>query len=490
MRWRVRRSIDVMNQQRAAARGLSILLLAACGSGTVAPTPVVDGPAGSGGTSGASTGGVGGSGGATGGSAGGGKGGAGTGGATGGSASGGKGGAGTGGATGGSASGGKGGAGTGGATGGTGGASGGGAGATFEPRSGERYPFPQNVRYAHGVQSTKITNQHVYDWYEAWKAKYLQQCNGNLRPGVDPLDQSFVEAQGFAMIAAAYMGDRSVVDGLQAFYLSKRTSQGCGLMGWKATCSGFIDQGSATDGDIDVASGLLVAHWQWPDGGYGEQAKAILSNLKRVIASCSGKSALHPGCAGGNPWGGCNETDISYYSPAFFREFAKLTGDSGWTKLADDTHAIRDAAANASTGLVPDWQSVSGTAGAGSRKGYFSFDAIRVPYKHALDYLWNGNQPTLAWATKITTWAHGVGVANLKDEYQLNGTVQGQNHNLAVVGSLAVAAMANTPEVLDAFATESAKLKDDFWYSGYLGNLYLLALSGNLWNPELAEAPR
>ncbi|NLD99482.1 MAG: T9SS type A sorting domain-containing protein, partial [Fibrobacter sp.] len=25
----------------------------------------------------------------------------------------------------------------------------------------------------------------------------------------------------------------------------------------------------------------------------------------------------------------------------------------------------------------------------------------------------------------------------------------------------------------------------DYWYSGYLGNLYLLALSGNMWTPEI-----
>src|SRR5690606_29019482 len=111
------------------------------------------------------------------------------------------------------------------------------------PINGERYPFPQNVIYPHGLRSDKISSSHVKQWYDSWSAKYLQACNGNLRPGVDPLTTSLVEAQGFAMVAAAYMGDKPVLDQLYAFYQTKVTSAGCGLMGWKNDCQGWQDQG-------------------------------------------------------------------------------------------------------------------------------------------------------------------------------------------------------------------------------------------------------
>ncbi|HOU92722.1 MAG TPA: glycosyl hydrolase family 8, partial [Polyangiaceae bacterium] len=376
---------------------------------------------------------------------------------------------------------------TGGAT--TGGTSSGGTTTCGAPGpQGERYPFPQNVRYPYGVQSSAISNDFVRNWYDTWRSHFLQECNGNLRPGVDPLTTSLVEAQGFATIAAAYMGDKDAVDRLYAFYLSKTASSSCGLQGWKVDCNGVIDQGAATDGDIDVASGLIVAHWQWPDDGYDEKARTLLSNLKAIIADCGGLSAVYPGCSGGRPWGGCNETDISYYSPGFFRYFAKISGDEAWTKLADDTHVIRDAAAHPTTGLVPDWQSVSGTAGAGSRKGYFSFDAIRAPFKSGLDYLWSGNAAAGAWCQKLSSWAYGQGVGSIVDGYNLDGSRAGSNHNLAVVGSMAVCAMANTQDVADAFAQESGRLNDSYWYSKYLGNLYLLALTGNMWNIDLVPS--
>jgi endo-1,4-beta-D-glucanase Y len=350
-----------------------------------------------------------------------------------------------------------------------------------------KYPFPQKIKYLYGNLPTKrdTLTGHLKKWYANWKNKYLQECNGNLRPGVDPLSKSLVEAQGFSMIAVAYMADKAVFDKLYGYYKSKITTQGCGLMGWKHTCGGFEDQGSATDGDVDVACALTVAHWQWPDSGYDVKLKAILTSLDSLIDSCGDVFALHPGCAGGKPWGGCDETDISYYEPAFFRYFAKISGNPRWAKLADDTHIIRDAAANKTTGLVPDWQSTSGRAGANGRKGYFSQDAIRAPYKQSLDFLWNGNEKVQAWAKKISSWGYGIGISNIKDGHNLDGSANGGYHNMAVTGSIAVAAMANEQKILDAYVDDCLRLKDESWYNGYLGNLYLLALSGNMWNPDI-----
>lgn len=384
--------------------------------------------------------------------------------------------------------GGSGGTGASGAAGSSGAAPGSGGGPVVVPDpgpNGERYPFPQEVQYPYGFQSPAVTSDHVRSWYDNWRRRYLVSCNGNLMPSTENSSIAKVEAAGFAMVAAAYMGDKEAVDGLWGFYKSKTSSQGCGLMGWQVSCGGVSDSGAATDGDIDVASGLIVAHWQWPNDGYDEKAREVITHLKGMILECGGVSALYPGCGGGRPWGGCNETDISYYSPAFFRYFAEISGDEAWTKLAEDTHVIRDNGAHQSTGLVPDWQSTSGTPGAGSRAGYFGFDAIRVPYKHCLDYLWTGNPRAEAWCTKVSSWANGTGVRNLRDGYNLDGSSRGGYHNMAAVGSMSVAAMANSQEVADAFAQEAATLRDDFWYSGYLGNLYLLALSGNMWTPEI-----
>ena len=118
-----------------------------------------------------------------------------------------------------------------------------------------------------------------------WKKQYLQECGGNMRPGVDPLSTSLVSAQGFAMVAVACMGEKEVFDKLYNFYKSKCSRSACGLMNRKVNCSGVEPdgQGAATDGDVDVACALIVAHWQWPDAGYDDKAGAVIANLENPV---------------------------------------------------------------------------------------------------------------------------------------------------------------------------------------------------------------
>lgn len=352
---------------------------------------------------------------------------------------------------------------------------------------GQNYPFPQNVVYPFGYSSDIITSNHQQEWYDAWKEKYPQQCSGTIRPGVDPINKSLVEAQGWSMITAAYMGDKQIFDGLYDFYKMKCNSQAGGMMGWKTTCSGYEDMGSATDGDIDVAFSLIVAYWQW-GGGYLEEAKKVIKNLEKLIVSCNGGLSALCGGYKNSAWGGCHETDISYYTPAFFRIFAEITDNNTWTKLADDTYTILNNAANNNTGLVPDWHGVNGQPGPNGRCGYYRYDACRVPWRIALDYLWNGNEKALTWCKKISDWAHQTGPENIKDGYNLDGSSNNDgNHNLAFVGGFAVSAMCNSKNVLDDFCREVIKMNDDYWYSGYLGNVYQLTLTGNLWNKDIID---
>jgi endoglucanase len=354
--------------------------------------------------------------------------------------------------------------------------------------SGQNYPFPQDVKYPYGFAPSTLTTDKASSWYASYKARsdLLQQCNGGIRPGVDGGTNTKVEAQGWAMIIAAYMGEKATFDGLYTFYKSKCKSQNGGMMDWHVNCNGVVQGGSATDGDMDVGFALVVAYWQW-GAPYLEEAKKVIANLKKLIVECNGVSALR----GGYGYGGCNETDISYYTPAFLREFAKITDDNAWNKLADDTYTILNNGANATTGLVPDWQTVAGQPGPNGRNGTYKYDACRVPWRMTLDYLWNGNEKALAWCKKISGWADGIGAANIKDGYNLNGSPNGNYHNMSYVGGFAVSTMCNSQEVCDRFGSEMAKMGfDSYWYHAYLGNCYLLTMTGNMWSEEVVRNTR
>jgi endoglucanase len=354
-------------------------------------------------------------------------------------------------------------------------------------------PFPQHVDYPYGFQPKTINSKAALDSYNKWKDLYLIECNDGYRVICEGQDETRVEAIGFGMILTAYFAEKDEFDGLYNFYKSKRTANANNMMAWNVSCNGINDPGSATDGDIDVAFALVAASNQW-DGNYLDEAKKVINVIKNsVVVTCDSLLALAPGYSKASPdgpvWGGCDLTDIQYYTPAFFRIFAEVTKDTAWNKLADDTYIILNAAANDETGLVPDWQSVRGIPGGNSRRvAYYRYDACRVPWRISLDYLWNGNKKAKAWCTKISGWAYEVGPANIKDGYYLDGTENSDgNHNSAFVGGFAVAAMCNSQIVADGFGKEmiSPQLNDDHWFVMSTRSVYLLPITGNFWQPRV-----
>ena len=369
----------------------------------------------------------------------------------------------------------------------------------YEAGSGqESRPFPQKVEYPFGFKPNTITYQSARNSYNKWKELYLVECNDGYRVNCEGPDETRVEAIGFGTILTAYYGDKKEFDGLYHFYKIKRTANANNMMAWNVNCNGINDPGSATDGDIDVAFALTVAYNQW-GGDYLEEARNVIQVIKNsVVVKCDSLLALAPGYSGkskgGPQWGGCDLTDIQYYTPAFFRIFAEVSGDNEWNKLADDTYIILNAAANPNTGLVPNWQSVSGIPGGNSyRVGYYRYDACRVPWRMALDYLWNGNTKAKDWCVKVSDWANDIGPANIRDGYNLDGTENNQGyHNSAFVGGFAVATMCNSQAIADTFGTElmSDRLEDGHWFSMSTRTVYLLPLTGNFWKPDVSETPQ
>lgn len=341
--------------------------------------------------------------------------------------------------------------------------------------------------YANGYLPTTIDNALALKEYNRWKNTQLRGCGDGLRIIAENQEETKVEAVGFGMLLAAYANDKTTFDGIHRFYNAKRTAQANNMMAWNVTCDGIIDPGSATDGDVDVAFALIVASTLWGDE-YTDAAKEILEIVSSsVIKTCTvdGKEVkiLGPGYSG-IAWGGCGEMDIMYHTPAFFRIFAEVTGDNVWEELANDTYITLDAGAHPTTGLVPDWQTATGTPGPGTRVGHYGYDACRAPWKLTLDYLWNGNTQSQTWAKKIAAWAANKGPSNIVDGFELDGTPIGTNGlNSAFLGGFAVATMASNQGTVNLFGTELGKLNDTYWFNLNTRVLYLFTLTGNFWNP-------
>jgi endo-1,4-beta-D-glucanase Y len=354
--------------------------------------------------------------------------------------------------------------------------------------------FPQNMDYAYGFRTSEISAIDIQITYERWKKLYLKKCNGMCRVCVDDTNVTISEGMGYGMLLTAYLGEKETFDGLLEFYKTKKTDKALNLMAWRVTRDSIIDPGSATDGDLDVAFALIVAHYQWGED-YLKEAKDIISILKEhYFVNCNGVYTMKPG----GHWGGCDLTNISYYSPAYFRIFAQETGEAFWDTVADDAYTILYNGADDNTGLVPDWQSYDGVPGGTSDsdwkwRDYYRYDACRVPWRIALDYLWSGDKDARNFCIKVSNFADSIGPADIVDGYLLDGTPhpEAQWNNSPFVGSFAVGGMSYSQTMVDSFASRLLYLdctgEDDQYFNLSLRCLYMLVLTGNFWEPGTAN---
>jgi len=153
--------------------------------------------------------------------------------------------------------------------------------------------------------------------------------------------------------------------------------------------------GPAPDGDEYFAAALYLADRRWGSNGgvnYQQQADTI-SHAMISNPAANGNTPLFDG--GSNlvvffPSGGsAGFTDPSYNLPAFYELFALdgPGGDAGrWNTIADASRRLIVNAANANTGLHPDYSSFGGAPNAGSPD--FRYDAWRVIMNMGVDYAW------------------------------------------------------------------------------------------------------
>ncbi len=146
------------------------------------------------------------------------------------------------------------------------------------------------------------------------------------------------EAQAYALLRAVWAGDETIFNRVYAWTyknLSRVHRQGDHLLAWRwgrlpGGSWGVVDANSATDGDLDYALALVLAHrlgWRAPAGlpDYGEEARRVQGDIlaKEVVALPGGAVLLTPG-----NWHEPQPPYLvnpSYFSPAAYRLFAKFT---------------------------------------------------------------------------------------------------------------------------------------------------------------------
>jgi endo-1,4-beta-D-glucanase Y len=390
-----------------------------------------------------------------------------------------------------------------------------------------RRPFPRHVAYTDGTiipdhKTRAQLDQAVRTFYDAWKAAFVRQGCGagryyvalDGRPGAPsaatPISVS--EGTGLGMLIVAHMAGhdpdaQAVFDGLHRFFRDHPSQHDPDLMAWRqlGDCASSSDRNSASDGDLNIAFGLLLAHAQWGSDGavnYRAEALKVLAAIRRRVVHPTTKLVqmgdwVHP--AYPLEYEAVRMSDLM---PLQFRTFRVHTGDAGWndTLLASLSlyNRMQQGWAPA-TGLVPDFAVNTPTlprpADAGfvgeHHAGRYAYNACRVPWETALDYLLARGASALTITTRMMDWlqaASGGDIYKIYAGYELNGANFEGYNNVCFTGAFGVGAMVHPRyqpllnRIWDDVAIATAGDLTDY-YGATLRMNYLLTMSGNFWRP-------
>lgn len=221
------------------------------------------------------------------------------------------------------------------------------------------------------------------------------------------------EGQSYTMLRAVWMSDRPTFDKAWGWTKEQLQRKDDSLFSWRwgeradGAYGIFTDMGgqnAASDADSDIALALLMAAGRWQEKGYLQSALQVIRSIwDNEVVEVNGVPYL-----AANNLEKRSESPIvinpSYLSPYAYREFAKADKEHNWNAVVDGSYALIEKSMDAqldkgrSAGLVPDWVVMDRATGdlraptTSNLTTNYSYDAIRTPWRLAMDYNWN-NEP-------------------------------------------------------------------------------------------------
>ena len=218
------------------------------------------------------------------------------------------------------------------------------------------------------------------------------------------------EGQGYTMMRAAWMDDQQTFAESWQWtkdILQRDDSLLASRFGQRPDGSyDVLDQRSVTGADADVASALLMAYSRWQQDDYLYDALPIIQALwERSVVRVDGRPVLvaddlqrlDPETVLVNP---------SYLAPYAYHVFAQVDPDHDWAGLVDTSYSLLEELARQpldagqTVGLPPDWVRVDRRTGelrapGGDLTTDFGREALRSPWRLALDHAWYGDERAL-----------------------------------------------------------------------------------------------
>ncbi len=385
--------------------------------------------------------------------------------------------------------------------------------------AGQAKPYPQSLTYPNCIKPSNVSQEEMDEsvraYYDYWKKKYLKNDLASLPggyyvkgeitgspDGFTPLGSS--EGQGYGMIIVALMAGydpdaQTIFNGLLKTVRAYKSSGNRHLMGWVVADDKMAQGhfGSATDGDLDIAYSLLLAHKQW---GTSEGVNYLAEAKRMIIKGIRPSYITNDYRLNLGDWKNETSTDTrpSDWMLGHFKAFKKATRDMVWDSVSTATYEMIATIQNnysATTHLMPDFATGKSVKPAGPHflegpnDGNYYYNACRTPLRFVMDYAHYGDVRAKNAVSGIVKWAKlksNNNPANIKAGYSLDGyDLPGNNYKTSVFIAPVVAAATcdrGNQEFLNEGWNVIKEMKESYFEDSY-NLLSLLYISGNWWVP-------
>lgn len=227
------------------------------------------------------------------------------------------------------------------------------------------------------------------------------------------------EGQSYALLRSVWANDQQTFSKVLSWTLIHLQSKDNSLFAWKygkdeTGKEKVLDSGAATDADQDVALALLLASKQWDKDEYRILAKDIISDIwKYETVEIKGKRYIVAGDWASDKKNTQFTINPSYLSPYAYRIFAEVDKKHDWMSVVNTSYEVLEKCSSSPLGvpnaeyLPPDWCNIIRNGAIVEAKNIsrnstnYSYDAVRVPWRIGLDYLWNKEERAIEYLGKI-----------------------------------------------------------------------------------------
>lgn len=221
--------------------------------------------------------------------------------------------------------------------------------------------------------------QSYLDAYVSGDGRVIDTANGNI---------SHSESQGYGLILAALAEDRESFERILGFTRTELMTRDDGLAAWRwepGADPHVTDANNATDGDMLIAYGLLLAGETFGETAFTSQATSMVETIGRtLLVSADGLPAILPGSAGftgSDLTAGQPILNPSYWIFEALPRFDRLDPVIDWNAVSATGVELLHRAAATPAGIPGDWVVLAGGAigPAPDFPAEFGYNGIRIP---------------------------------------------------------------------------------------------------------------